>query len=61
MAKRRGGMLSLKNPIVKYGLYGIAAYYAYSWYTGRPMQIPFIGQSAPLPEPTVSAFPSYYP
>lgn len=51
--------LSMKNPIVKYGIYGIGAYYAYCWLTGKPMNIPFVN-NAPLPEPNVSAYPSYW-
>lgn len=62
MAKRGSkSVLSLKNPMVRYGLYGAIGYYAYCFLKDGSVTLPIIGtigSGAPLPEPTVSAFPT---
>lgn len=62
MARRQKSGLSLNNPYVKYGLYALAAYYAYGWYTNMQSNVPQVTQASnpvAIPEPTVSAFPNY--
>lgn len=57
MAKRRKSnmfALSMKNPLVMYGLYGTLAYVGYQWWMGRPIVIPFMGQQS------VNAYPTEY-
>lgn len=57
MARTRFTTLSMKNPFVMYGLYGVLAYVGYQWWTGKPMKVPFLSGEE-LPEPNVSAFPT---
>lgn len=65
MARRQKSGLSLSNPYVKYGLYAVAAYYAYGWYMNMQSSVPQIAQASNTSNPvvapvaTVSAFPNY--
>ena len=63
MARRRKSGSLLSNKYVKYTLYGLGAYYLYTWYMGQQNAVPMIAQATPspvaIPEPTVSAFPNY--
>lgn len=58
MARRQKSGLSLSNPYVKYGLYALAAYYVYGWYTNMQSNVPQIAPITPKVT-TVSAFPNY--
>ncbi len=52
----------LSNQYVKYGLYGVAAYYAYNYFTGKPFALPFsfMQSSVTPPQAQVSAYPTLW-
>lgn len=54
MAKRRKSLLS--NKYLMWGLYGVAAYYAYGWWMSQSQDN---AQPVIAPSPQVSAFPPY--